>query len=53
MNQWLMQYDYRTSISWEVFTVTGLSALIITLITVSLQSLKAALANPVKNLKTE
>jgi hypothetical protein len=53
MDQWLIQYDYRTSIGWEVFVVTGLIALIITLITVGLQSLKVALANPVKNLKTE
>jgi ABC-type antimicrobial peptide transport system permease subunit len=53
MNQWLTQYDYRTSIGWEVFTVTSVSALIVTLATVSLQGLKAALANPVKNLKTE
>jgi putative ABC transport system permease protein len=53
MDQWLIQYDYRTTIGWEVFMITGLSALIITLITVSFQSLKAALANPVKNIKTE
>ena len=53
MNNWLQNFAYRTSISWWVFAVAGLSALSIALITVSVQSLKAAIANPVKSLRTE
>ncbi|MDJ1491842.1 ABC transporter permease [Cytophagaceae bacterium DM2B3-1] len=53
MNQWLQKYEYRTTISWWVFVVTGLGALLITLLTISFQSLKAAFANPVKSLRSE
>jgi len=53
LNSWLQQYDYRTTISFWVFIVSGTGALIITLITVSFQAIKAALANPVKSLRTE
>jgi putative ABC transport system permease protein len=53
MNNWLAKYEYRTNISWWVFIVTGLGALLITLLTISFQSIKAALMNPVKSLKTE
>ena len=53
LNSWLQQYDYRTTISVSVFIVSGLGALIITLITVSFQAIKAAIANPVKSLRTE
>jgi ABC-type antimicrobial peptide transport system permease subunit len=53
MHNWLQKYDYRTSISWWVFALSGLGALIITLLTVSYQAIKAALANPVKSLRTE
>ncbi len=53
MNQWLRSYEYREGISWWIFGVTALAALIITLATVSYQSIKAALANPVKSLKAE
>jgi len=52
-NNWLQQYDYRTSISVWIFVASGVGALIITLITVSFQAIKAALANPVKSLRTE
>jgi ABC-type antimicrobial peptide transport system permease subunit len=50
---WLKQYEYRTSISVWIFFASGFGALVITLITVSLQAIKAALANPVKSLRTE
>jgi putative ABC transport system permease protein len=50
---WLKQYDYRTSISVWVFVASGFGALVITLITVSFQAIKAALANPVKSLRTD
>ena len=53
LNNWLQQYDYRTAISSWIFILSGLGALIITLITVSFQSIKAAIANPVKSLRTE
>jgi putative ABC transport system permease protein len=53
MHNWLLNYKYRTEISWWVFVVSGLGAILITLLTVSYQSIKAALANPTKSLKTE
>ena len=53
LNGWLKQYDYRTTISSWVFIISGVGALAITLITVSFQAIKAALANPVKSLRTE
>lgn len=53
LHHWLHQYDYRTTISWWVFIVSGFGALIITLITVSFQAIKAAIANPVESLRTE
>ncbi|HEY8970162.1 MAG TPA: FtsX-like permease family protein, partial [Puia sp.] len=53
LNHWLEGYDYRTSISPWVFIASGVGALVITLITVSFQAIKAALANPVKSLRTE
>jgi len=52
-NDWLKQYDYKTSLSPWVFVVSGIGALMITLLTVSFQSIKAALANPVKSLRSE
>ena len=52
-SEWLEQYEYRVEISWTIFIVTGMLALVITLLTVSYQALKAALANPVKSLRTE
>ncbi len=53
MNNWLQHYSYRTTVSPWIFIVAGVSALLITLVTVSFQSVKAALANPVKSLRTE
>jgi hypothetical protein len=53
MNDWLQNFEYRATISWWVFVVAGGGALIITLITVSFQSIKAAMMNPVKSLRTE
>jgi putative ABC transport system permease protein len=53
MNNWLQKYDYRTNISWWVFAFSGVGVLLITLLTVSFQAIKAALANPVKSLRTE
>lgn len=53
MNDWLMQYQYRTAISWKIFAIASMGALLITLLTVSFQSVKAALTNPVKSLRSE
>lgn len=53
MHNWLQNYQYRTEISWWVFTTAGVGALLITLLTVSFQAIKAAIANPVKSLRTE
>jgi putative ABC transport system permease protein len=53
MNKWLQSFAYRIDISWWVFAVAGLAALMIALITVSYQAIKAAIANPVKSLRTE
>lgn len=53
LNTWLQSYKYRTDISWYVFAGSCLGALIITVLTVSFQSIKAALANPVKSLRSE
>lgn len=53
LSRWLEQYEYRTEISWWIFAVSAAGALIITLITVSFQAIKAALANPVKSLRAE
>jgi putative ABC transport system permease protein len=53
LNQWLQAYEYRTQISWWIFAISGFGALAITILTVSFQAIKAALANPVKSLRTE
>jgi len=53
MNRWLQNYQYRAGISWWIFAAAGIGALLITLLTVSFQAIKAALMNPVKSLRTE
>ena len=53
MNEWLKNYQYRTSINVEIFIAVVLVAMVITLLTVGFQSIKAAIANPVKSLRTE
>jgi putative ABC transport system permease protein len=53
MNSWLKDFPYRINISWSVFGIATLAAVAITLITVSFQSVKAAIANPVKSLRNE
>jgi hypothetical protein len=53
LHQWLEQFSYRTEISSWIFAVVGIGAILITLVTVSYQSIKAALANPVQSLRTE
>jgi putative ABC transport system permease protein len=53
MDNWLQDYVYRTNLSWTIFAMAGGGALLITLLTVSFQAVKAALANPVKALRNE
>ena len=53
MNQWLQNFAYKTSISWQVFVLTTILALVIAFTTISFQAIKAALSNPVKSLRTE
>lgn len=53
LHQWLQQYEYRTQIAWWIFAVAAVGALVITLLTVSYQAIKAALMNPLGSLKAE
>ncbi len=53
MHNWLQDFAYRIDIGWWVFAVAGLIAVCIALLTVSFQAIKAAMANPVKSLRTE
>ena len=53
MNKWLQNYAYRIQISWWIFLIAGVLAILIALMTVSYQTIKAAVANPVKSLRTE
>src|SRR5579871_117 len=52
MNTWLSDFAYRTNISWWVFITAGLAAVLVALITISFQAVKAAMANPVKSLRS-
>jgi putative ABC transport system permease protein len=53
MNKWLNDFAYRTNISWWIFAAAGFVAIFIALATVSFQAIRAAIANPAKNLRTE
>jgi putative ABC transport system permease protein len=53
VNKWLLNYPYRIEMSWWLFASAGILVMLIALFTVSFQSLKAAIANPVKSLRTE
>ncbi|MGN6266168.1 MAG: ABC transporter permease [Ginsengibacter sp.] len=53
MNRWLQDYAYRINISWPIFLIAGIAAMIIALATISFQAIKAAIANPVKSLRSE
>jgi ABC-type lipoprotein release transport system permease subunit len=53
MNRWLEGFAYRLPIRWWIFALAGATAIVIALLTVSVQAIKAALANPVKSLRTE
>lgn len=53
MAEWLKDFAYRVSIEWWIFAATGVVAIVIALLTISYQAIRAALVNPVKSLKTE
>jgi putative ABC transport system permease protein len=53
MDKWLQDFAYRISIQWWIFAVAGITSLLIAFFTVSFQSIKAAIANPVKSLRSE
>jgi ABC-type antimicrobial peptide transport system permease subunit len=53
MHQWLQDYAYRIDVSWLIFLAGGIVAIIVALATISFQAIKAAMANPVKSLRTE
>ncbi|HVU58320.1 MAG TPA: FtsX-like permease family protein, partial [Puia sp.] len=53
MSKWLMYYTYRVNITWWVFASAGILSVLIALMTVSYQSIRAAIANPAKSLRTE
>ncbi len=53
MSRWLEDYAYRTTIGWDVFVVSGTISILIALFTISFQSIKAAVMNPVKGLRSE
>jgi hypothetical protein len=53
MGNWLGKYSYHSDLSWWIFGAACAGALLITVLTVSYQAIKAAMANPVKSLKTE
>ena len=52
-HNWLEGYQYRTALSWWIFLLAGMGVLLLTLLTVSVQSIKAAIANPVNSLRSE
>lgn len=53
MEKWLQDFAYRINISWWIFALAGLTSILIALLTISFQAIKAAVANPVKSLRTE
>ena len=53
LNNWLQSYQYRIGIHWWIFLIAGLLAMVIALVTVSFQAIKAALSNPVESLRSE
>jgi len=52
-NRWLQDFAYRTSLSWWVFAAAGVSALFIAMLTVGFQAARAAMVNPIENLRNE
>jgi putative ABC transport system permease protein len=53
MNKWLSSFAYRVNVGWAIFLITSLGALAIAWLTVSYESVKAAIVNPIKSLRTD
>jgi len=53
MRGWLQNYHYRTTMSWWIFAAAGVGALLITIVVVSVQAIRAALVNPIRSLRAE
>jgi len=53
MDKWLQNYAYRIHIQWWIFAIAGIAAVLVAFVTISVQAIKAALANPVKSLRSE
>jgi putative ABC transport system permease protein len=53
MQKWLADFAYRIELQWWMFAAAGLAAVVVAFLTVSFQSIRAALANPVKSLRSE
>lgn len=53
MTKWLEDYAYKTQIGWDVFAITGFTAIMIALLTISYPSIKAAMMNPAESLRSE
>jgi putative ABC transport system permease protein len=53
MDKWLQDYKYKTDITWEVFFIAGGLAVVIALVTISYQAIRAALVSPVNSLRSE
>ena len=53
MNKWLQSFNYRILLTWQMFCLAGVIAILIAIITVSSQAIKASIANPIKSLRTE
>jgi putative ABC transport system permease protein len=53
LHQWLQDFQYRISISWQIFLLGGLASLIVALVTISFKAIMAAKTNPVKTLRSE
>jgi putative ABC transport system permease protein len=53
IHKWLQEFAFRIDIGWMVFLIAGLGAIVIALMTVSFQAIRAAVSNPVKSLRTE
>jgi putative ABC transport system permease protein len=53
MQKWLQNFAYRTDISWQLFVVTAILAVVIAFVTISFQAIKVAISNPVKSLRSE
>jgi putative ABC transport system permease protein len=53
MHEWLADFAFHTEVSWWIFAAAGIIALVIAFVTISFQSIKAAIVNPIKSLRTE